>query len=346
MTKENLIGKKPRPTSFDVAKAANVSRSSVSLVFTNADGNHVSASTRERILKAAHDLGYEPDRIASTLRKGYSNEIVVLAPEGPTGSVTADWLNFMQERALELEYTLGIYFINNYSESARKKLFAKIVARHPVAISCSFNSITQADWELAKSMGVKACVIEGLEPSTFATTLLLPLKEAVYIAGKHLIEQGHTHIARVCPRKPSRYEKLADSLILDGLHAAIDEVNGSITEFPMNLDVLDASSVINSILSLPNHPTAVIGNRDEYCFFLLKALSASGVHVPQEIALVGINNSPFCEFSNPTLTSVGFDSRLGAFQTVDIIDTIVNERIPRPELLISPQPKLFIRDSS
>ena len=63
-------------TSYDVARQAGVSQSAVSRCFT--PGASVSARTRERIMKAAHDLGYQPNMIARSLITKRSNLVAVI----------------------------------------------------------------------------------------------------------------------------------------------------------------------------------------------------------------------------------------------------------------------------
>ena len=337
----------PRPTSFDVAQAAGVSRSTVSLVFNNVGGSRVSASTRARILKAANDLGYRPDRAASALRKGYSDEIAAIAVETPaTSSVLAEWMAIAQERAWKLGYSLGFFLFQNLSENDRRNFFASMVARHPIGIIGSADIVTAEDWKLAKKMGVQACVLQGLEPVGFAPTQVVPLKQATFMVGKYLFERGHKHIARACPKTPNLLENVANSYIMDGLLLAANEKGGTITELPMNLDFAGAVTAVDELLASPNHPTAIIGNRDEYCFFLLKALSARGIRVPHDIALVGVNDGPFCALSNPALTSVGFDVQTVTANSIDAIDAIINGKDINPELLVFPPPRLIVRDSS
>src|SRR5260370_16862437 len=69
-------------SSVDVASKAGVSQAAVSYVFNGQQNRHVSEATREKILKAAHELGYHAHPSARSLRKGQSDEIccIVNAP--------------------------------------------------------------------------------------------------------------------------------------------------------------------------------------------------------------------------------------------------------------------------
>src|ERR1700749_612712 len=75
-TPVNTSGRLRRPTMRDVAARVGVSQTLVSLVFRNAPG--ASAETRERVFRAADDLGYRPDAAAQVLRRNRSRHIGVL----------------------------------------------------------------------------------------------------------------------------------------------------------------------------------------------------------------------------------------------------------------------------
>ena len=61
---------KRRVTSHEVAERAGVSRTTVSFVLNEVEGAQISEETRQRVLRAAHELGYVPDAAARTLASG------------------------------------------------------------------------------------------------------------------------------------------------------------------------------------------------------------------------------------------------------------------------------------
>lgn len=75
--------KKRGPTSWDVARLAGVSQSTVSLVLTGKDAKRVRSETRLAVLKAAEDLGYRPNSSARALKLGTQRLIALAAPMSP-----------------------------------------------------------------------------------------------------------------------------------------------------------------------------------------------------------------------------------------------------------------------
>src|SRR5262245_45739749 len=69
------------PTSFDVAKLASVSQSTVSLVLSGKAAGRVSQETQEAVRRAARELGYQPHTAARTLRLGRTHVVALLIPD-------------------------------------------------------------------------------------------------------------------------------------------------------------------------------------------------------------------------------------------------------------------------
>src|SRR5689334_6002200 len=97
--KESISSQRP-PTSADVAQLAHVSRATVSFVLNNVWDNRVSEETRERVLKAASELGYVPHAMARSLRAGRSNLVLMPFFDWP---YNLDSLSFLQQLETQLE---------------------------------------------------------------------------------------------------------------------------------------------------------------------------------------------------------------------------------------------------
>src|SRR3954447_23105442 len=74
-------------TSADVARAAGVSRATVSYVLNDAPGRALSPETRATVLRVATELGYQPNALARSLKRGRSNTVLLPLPGTPMNSV-------------------------------------------------------------------------------------------------------------------------------------------------------------------------------------------------------------------------------------------------------------------
>src|SRR4051812_3049509 len=75
-----------RPTSTDVARAAGVSKTTVSFVLNNRPGQSIPEETRRRVLEAARSLDYQPHALARALAAGRSDIVLLAISEVPIGS--------------------------------------------------------------------------------------------------------------------------------------------------------------------------------------------------------------------------------------------------------------------
>src|SRR5687767_6920206 len=92
----------PRVTSVDVARAAGVSQSTVSLVLSGKSAGRISAKTEEAVRQAAAELGYRPNMAARALRTGAARSVGLVVPD-----VTHPFFGLTMRGAQEAAYSAG-----------------------------------------------------------------------------------------------------------------------------------------------------------------------------------------------------------------------------------------------
>ena len=134
---------------------------------------------------------------------------------------------------------------------------------------------------------------------------------------------------------------------LEGMDAAITEEPGvSLDILPLHLSPSAALSLVETSLRGPDRPTGIYAFSDEYAAVLLSALTRLDIRVPQEVALVGTDNTPLCEYVWPPLTSMSFDALDLGKRAVELLHTLQQE-LPLPEELTRPLvPQLIQREST
>ncbi len=333
------------PTSVDVARAARVAQSTVSLVLNNTPGQTISASTRKRVLQAAHDLGYRPNLVARALRKGRSDEICLYVSGALYSNSTLEWIIAIRERARQLGYSLYTCFFNDNSKQEWKNVQTETSFRHPAGIIGSSLTITSAYYQRTRKMGILGCALISAKPIDYAPTIRLPYAETGALAGTYFREQGHQIVGYLAPSAPDSFRQTAFQHCVTGLESALSS-GATLAPLPMDGTLDCARKIAAGILRSPERPTAIYSYRDDYCFPLLRALLESGLRVPQDVALVGTGNSPLGSFSYPSLTSIRFDWKGIGYHLVDIVDALIHNRQPLPEWLTPPSPELIVRESA
>jgi LacI family transcriptional regulator len=342
---EQYMMRQATPTSSDVARKAGVSQAAVSYVFNGRQNRHVSAETREKILRAAQELGYHAHPSARSLRKGQSDEICCIINAPP--SFFSYRLHFsLQQQIVAHAYTPVFYTGPDTPTPKWRETLRGMFARRPAGLIMSQLTETADEIALARQMGIEHIVLISIRAVEHVATIIFPGWPIGHIAAQHLLEGGHRHLGIVHPNNPLLEEIFRQRL--DGMHSALigrDDTRLDILPFAPTL--AGARSLVQSSLARADHPTGIYAFNDECAFYLLKALTDRDIGVPRDIALVGTDDLSTCELMRPSLTSIRFDD-------VDIIgkravDMLIGMRSGLPlthPLSYEIVPQLIQRESS
>lgn len=326
------------PTSVDVARLAGVSRTTVSFVLNGTPNQQISPETREKVLAAARELDYHPQPSARALRKGQSDDIYCILDR----PMTLYWSIFtraLQQRAREKGYTLAIYFNDADSKEERRAFFGRLFSQRPYGVITAAESLTPDDIELARSKGAGPCVSPGPE-------VLAQGEEPGYLIARHFIERGHRHIGVIVPT--NKYLTYTIGPRLASIRAVLEEAKLPAPQlYPIEeITLEEARRIARQLAGASSRPTALYGFNDEYCFHLLRSFREQGLRVPEDIALVGSDDTPFCELTTPSLTSIRLDIPGISMYLIDLIEHVAaHENSERQFEPIQP-PVLIQRESS
>jgi LacI family transcriptional regulator len=163
------------------------------------------------------------------------------------------------------------------------------------------------DIRLARQMGIENIVLISPWQVEDIPAVVFPGSPPGYLAARHLHERGYRHLGIVHPKDLVMEDIFQQRL--EGMHAALDEIPGiTLDIFPLSPTLSDACSLVDTYLTRAEYPIGIYSFNDDYALPLLRALADRGVQVPQQIALVGTNDLPACEFVRPSLTSIRYDS--------------------------------------
>nr|WP_269439691.1 LacI family DNA-binding transcriptional regulator [Arthrobacter sp. zg-Y40] len=287
-----------RATSHDVAKAAGVSRATVSYVLNGRTGQSISASTRDRVLAAARELGYIPSTAARTLRSGRSDLVLMLLPPEPLGRALAIIIDAASE----------------YVEQHGLRLVAHRLPRQGGAASLVHSLAPAAlilitPLEEAELAGVEAA---GLRVASLYPALDDPLGPDLGIGAlqvAHLAAAGYRRIGVAVPAGPAyayrvrvRVAAIEDACARLGLPAPAVEY--------LELDAEQARAAVGHLLEGPEPAEAVCAFDDDHAFALLAGLAARGLSAPADLAVMGAEDIPLAGLAVPPLTTVRVDARL------------------------------------
>ena len=330
-------------TSLDVARRAGVSRTTVSYVL-NGTLLPISQETRERVLSAARELDHHLQPSARALRKGQNDDIYVILDRSLTLFLST-FTGVLQQRAREKGHTLAVYFNNAGSEEERRDFLGRLFSQRPFGIVTMPGGLTRDDIALAQSKGAGPCV--SLDTSPLGNFRPWSREDDPgFLIARHLIERGHRRIGVIVPQRKELTYTIEPRL---ATIAALYEEAAYPTpqQFPIKEITLEEARRIGHQLAGDfSRPTALYGFNDEYCFHLLRAFREQGLRVPEDIALVGSDDTPFGELTTPSLTSIRLDIGGMGRYLIDLIEQLARDKDDEGQFEPILPPLLIPRESS
>ncbi len=284
-----------QPTMKMVAERAGVSTALVSLVMRGAP--NVSDHRRARVLAAADELGYRPNVLARNLASRRTNTIGVVLNDfhNPFFAEVADNIQAAADRiGYRLLYGNGKHSVDGEAEAVETFLQFRVDGIILVG-SMDAASMEQA----AKSAAV--VVVGRSEHGERVDTANTDDRVGANLAIDHLVALGHRRIAHVDggdgAGASDRAAGYRDAMHRHGLGGHILIAAGDYTE-----EGGQAAAV--QLLAASPRPTAVFASNDLSAIGTLDAFTTAGLRVPDDVSLVGFDNTAMTAMSYVSLTTV------------------------------------------
>lgn len=286
--------KQRRVTSTDVARASGVSRATVSYVLNNDPRQTIPAETRERVLNAARELGYQPFAAARILRAGYSNLVLAVIQFEQIDPGIARDLKYLEAGLGAQGFTL-IWYVGWHT------------AQEPTHPSTNLTPAVIVAYVDESDPAVAAFLqqfhVPILSMSTAATGQPVGRTQVTY-----LVQRGHQRIVFASTERRD-VQKIAQAR-LDGVRQGCAECGLE----PPHVQVVPASragarAAVANLLAQQSPPFGICCYNDEVAFAVMAALSDAGIAVPESVAVIGCDDIPLAQFSIPALTTIGFHNR-------------------------------------
>ncbi|WP_160726108.1 LacI family DNA-binding transcriptional regulator [Bacillus sp. USDA818B3_A] len=276
-------------TMADVAKAAGVSKSTVSQ-FLNNRFEYMSGKTKQKIEEAIEALGYQPNYIARSLKQKRTSMV---------GIIVANIMHYFStevSRAIEdfcHQHDLHAIVCNADDDPEKEKKYIEMLRAKQVDGLIIFP--TGQNNELYESMikqGYPVVFVDRKAVNLPVFSIVTDNRESTYRAIQQFIENGHKRIAfAVQPLKVStRIERF------EGYQQALrDAVLEIYPDFVIESDIPGMRSKLDKLFSLEERPTAIFAGNDRVFLEVVKYLKEKGIKAGEEIELVVFDNIPFAE---------------------------------------------------
>jgi LacI family transcriptional regulator, repressor for deo operon, udp, cdd, tsx, nupC, and nupG len=306
-----------------VAKQAGVSVATVSRVLNGQ--NTVSAKTKMKVEETIKKLNYEPSLLGRNLRTSESRLFLILIPT-ISNPFYLEIIKGIEQVAISQNYNILLCETdsnpekeNIYFDLVRKKMADGIISMDPAV-----NVETLK--KLAENYAIIQC--SEYEEGTGIPYVTIDNEEASYRAVKHLIQIGHKKIALMNSDEKYLFARQRKM----GYKRALEE-NGITLKneyiIPtQRLGFENGQQAMKKILNLQDRPTALFAVSDLLAIGALKEINAAGLHVPNDIAVVGFDKIDFSNMTNPTLTTIAQPmKRMGSVAARMLIEKIKGEEV-------------------
>lgn len=322
-----------------VAERAGVSIASVSRVL---NGLSSSPQMNQRVRTAAKELGYVPDASARTLKTGRTDQIAL---------AVADLGNPV--------YVQMMHEVSRVVAKAGYRLVLSSTGSDPETQIGLLENLNRgfADGLILSPLRITSPLVEALEASRLPIVIIGSLPEGAEIdtvsadsvagiglAVEHLVAQGRQRIAFVngpvdTVPGAARLAGYLSSIERFGL-ATSAEAQASASDFTYKAGRKAAAKLLDR-----SSPDAIVCANDLLAIATLKELTNRGLRVPEDVALVGMDDTDAAELANPSITSVDLGSKKRAKAAAKLLIRRIEDPGAKVKQVVI-EPKLTVRESS
>lgn len=333
-----------KPTQYDVARIAGVSQTTVSLVLNNPDIPTVPEETRRKIFNAVRSLGYVVNFTARTLRTSRTYTLAAIIPM-ITNPFYPAFVSGIQQTAEAHGYDVITY--NTHSSADREARFIQSVQQGRVDGVIGVFFFTNARGLLPLMEKNIAVVRLEVRPRAGGDwpldDIFVDNTAAAYDAVSYLLSRGHRRVAMITgpdgPRN-ARREGYTKALLEH------DPTFVPLMQEAENYDETGGYQGMRRLLLLRERPTAVFAANDLMAIGAMKAIRDSGLHVPQDIALVGFDDIPAAQLISPALTTIHQDQAGMGRKAADLLIQRLEGKAPAQGQSVEMPYELIIRESA
>jgi len=288
----------------EVAERAGVAISSVSRVLSKHPD--VSPAMRERVLIAVTALGYEPDFLAQSLRRGSTLSVGFIVGD-ISNPVMANFVRGAEAVLRAAGYSLLL--MNSDGDPELDEAHIRFLESRRVdgMLLSLASEKRRATLDLLARLDVPVVVLDREVPARIgANAVYSDHRTGMRLAVEYLIDQGHRRIGLITASLDMRAGRervggMRDAVAARGI---VDET----IALPGSLSSEHGESATEELLALPVRPTAIIAGGNQILIGTLRALARHRLRVGQDIALVTCDDFPLAELHEPPIATIARDT--------------------------------------
>lgn len=328
-------------TMKDVARLAGVSTATVSATINHSA--YVSPELRGRVAEAIKQLGYAPDGVARSLKKGRTH-LVGLIVADITNPYFTELVHWVEAAVQEAGYT--VLLCDSDEDFDKEMHYLRIMRTYRVdgVIMAPAGQAADYDNPIFKDPGLPLVAVDRADPTLECDAVMTDNHRAAMEATNHLLDLGHRQIGSVTGPEHlfSARERLR------GFREAL--ANRQVPVDPAhvrtgNYREADAFEASRDMLLRQPRPTALFVANNHMLVGVMRAIAELGLDCPRDVSVIGIDDFPWADAFRPRMTTVRQPVREIAETAVRLLLARMSGTAPREPVRRILRASLIARDS-
>ena len=322
-------------TILDIAKKANVNKSTVSKALNNS--GDISVETANYIRAIAKELGYE-----RRFRKSIAQKTIGII----TAEIDDAYYSSLVEKLISTAQAQGYIccvLTSNYDpineENAVRYMIDKNVSG--VFLGLSISGQINHLCNRFKECGIPVVAVAEESEESEIDKIWINDKDGVEQAVEHLVSLGHKRIAYIGDKYGlQRLESFKCAMLKKNL-----PVPDSLVSLWTERKFECGYKAVKQLLSTNEKFSAIFAQYDDIAIGAMRALAESGISVPNDVSIIGADDTKYCSYITPKLTSINCNSDFLCQVAFKILENKINKKDKSIQSVLI-KPKLIIREST
>lgn len=341
------MANKKKTTIKDIANVLNISTAAVSKALH--DDPRISNKTKIAVRQVSKNLNYQPNHLASALRRGKSKLVGVIVPK-TNSNFFSSVIHSIEEILNKEGYNIIITQSNESYQKECANIDTLLFTQVDGIIASMANETINLDYyEKVKATGIPLITFDRGENDLNVDYIGIDDYDSSMMIVEHLVNQGCNRIAHIGGGRHTRIFNNRIRGYIDGLKKFNLPLDKELL-LESKLTLEDGREKMEQLLKLKHRPDAVYAASDYTALGAHQVLIENGITMPNELALVGFGNEPFTAMVAPSITTVNqHSSEIGIqaarkfleYSKKDVVSQSLNKIILDAELIVRESSKII-----
>ncbi len=279
---------------YDIAGAAGVSLATVSRVLNHPE--KVKKATRDKVLRIIKEKGYKPNANARGLASRRSTTVAVVVPTILRASIS-EMIQGISDSARKYGYSIRLFVLND--QENKSEAWSEVIASSVDGILFMNDEMSSDVYQQIEHTPVPVIFINALSKSEAFGSVCIDNEDCAYKITKEMITRGSKDIIFVS----TEHKYALNEFKTTGYERAMNEAGLKPNLVRSSGDISVNENQFKELLK-KRVPEVALFARDSMAVSFLNTAVKMGIKVPDQLQVIGFQNTRYAELSNPKLTCV------------------------------------------